>query len=61
MTPVEALISEHDARIASAWAALQGARAAATRCPTADTLRLEAMCERTLDDLLDCRPKGGTT
>ena len=58
MTPVEQLLHEHDDRIASAYAALRGARAAATRSPSAHNLAIEDMCQATLDDLLDSRPKG---
>lgn len=45
----------HDERIRQAWAALCGARAVANRTPTAETLRIEQMCERTVNDLLDTR------
>jgi hypothetical protein len=44
-----------DKRIASAWAALSGARAAANHSPTGERLLVESMCERTLDELLDQR------
>jgi len=44
-----------DRRIASAMAALHGARAAATHSPNAVTCGLEDMAERAVDDLLDLR------
>lgn len=42
-----------ETRIASAWAALSGARASSWHSPNADTCAIEDMCERTLDGLLD--------
>jgi len=47
--------AELDRRITSAMAALHGARAAAWHSPSAHNLAVEAMCEHTVDDLLDCR------
>lgn len=44
-----------DRRIASAWAALAGARAAATHSPNADTCGLEDICENTVNALLERR------
>jgi hypothetical protein len=44
-----------DRRIASAWAALAGARAAATHSPNGETVALENMCERTVNELLERR------
>lgn len=44
-----------DRRIASAWSALSGARAAAWHSPNAETCAVEALCERTLDELLEKR------
>lgn len=44
-----------DRRIASAWAALNGARAAAWHSPNADTCGLEEMCEHTVNALLEKR------
>jgi hypothetical protein len=49
-----------DKRISSAMAALHGARAAAWHSPSAHNIAVEAMCERTVDDLLDCRLAMGT-
>jgi hypothetical protein len=51
---------ELDKRIAAAMAALHGARAAAWHSPSAHNISVEAMCERTVDDLLDCRLAMGT-
>jgi hypothetical protein len=48
-------LADQDERIRQAWAALCGARAVATRNPSAETLRVEAICEATVDDLLDAR------
>lgn len=42
-----------DGRIASAWAALQGARAAANHCPSGKNLLIEQMAENLLNSLLD--------
>jgi hypothetical protein len=44
-----------DKRIASAWSALSGARAASWRSPNADNILVEEMCERTLNELLEQR------
>lgn len=44
-----------DARILSAWSALAGARAAASHSPNGETLALENMCERTVNELLERR------
>lgn len=46
-----------DARIASAMAALHGARAAADRSPNADNLLIADMAEQVLNELLDARPR----
>jgi hypothetical protein len=46
---------EIDRYLASAWAALCGARAVATRNPTGETLRLEGVAEDRVDWLLDKR------
>ena len=40
-------------RITSAWAALNGARAAAWHSPNANNCAVERMCENTVNDLLD--------
>ena len=50
-----------DRRIASAWAALAGARAAAWRSPNAETCWLEDMCENTVNELLEKRHEMTTT
>lgn len=42
-----------EGRIASAWAALAGARSAASHSPNSDTCAIEEMCENTVNDLLD--------
>ena len=47
-----------DRRIASAWAALHGARAACSHSPSADNCAVEDMCENTVNDLLDSRWSG---
>ena len=44
-----------DQRIASAWAALSGARAAAWHSPNADNLLVEQMAERAVNELLEAR------
>ena len=44
-----------DKRIASAWAALGGARAAAWHSPSGNNMLIEQMCERTLNELLEKR------
>lgn len=44
-----------DQRIASAWAALSGARAATWHSPDADNVLIEQMCERAVDELLEQR------
>ncbi len=44
-----------DRRIASAWAALNGARDAASHSLNAGTCAMEQMCERALDELLEQR------
>lgn len=46
-----------DQRIASAMAALHGARAAATRSPNASNLLLAEIAELALNELLDGRPR----
>jgi hypothetical protein len=48
-------LAQQDERIRQAWAALCGARAVAWRSPNAETLRVEAMCEHVVNDLLDAR------
>ncbi len=42
-----------DRRIASAWAALNGARASCWHSPNADNCAIEEMCENTVNDLLE--------
>jgi hypothetical protein len=44
-----------DKRIASAWAALNGARAVTWHSPNGDSCAIEDMCERTLNELLEKR------
>ncbi len=44
-----------DARIASAMAALHGARAAANHSPNAQNILVEEMCENALNELLDAK------
>lgn len=44
-----------DQRIASAWAALSGARAATWHSPSANNCAIEALCERTVNELLERR------
>ena len=44
-----------DRRIASAWAALSGARAATWHSPNRDSMLVEEMCERTVNELLEKR------
>lgn len=44
-----------DRRIASAWAALSGARAAAWHSPNQKTCAIEDMAERTVNELLERR------
>jgi hypothetical protein len=48
-------VRDLDKRITAAYHALNGARAAATHSPNRETIRLEEMCERTVNDLLDKR------
>lgn len=40
-------------RIASAWAALNGARASTWHSPNGDTCAVEEMCENTVNGLLE--------
>ena len=42
-----------EGRIASAWAALAGARASTWHSPNGDNCAIEEMCENTVNDLLD--------
>lgn len=44
-----------DQRIASAWAALSGARAATWHSSNADNVLIEQMAERAVDELLEQR------
>lgn len=44
-----------DARIHSAWAALNGARAVANHSPSGDNCAIENLCERVLNELLEKR------
>lgn len=55
-TPVKAGTLRHlDRRIASAAAALSGARAATWHSPNADNRLIEQMCEQVVDELLELR------
>jgi len=42
--------------ITYAWEDVQAARVAAQRSPNADTVAYQALCEATLNDLLDAWP-----
>lgn len=48
-------LDDVDARIGQAWAALVGARAVCSHSPNAETCRIETLCERTVDELLERR------
>lgn len=53
--PKRDTVRQLDKRIASAWAAVQGARAAARHSPNGSTVAVLDMAEHALDELLEAR------